>query len=167
MSDPSKPSKNDGASADSSGQKPKPAARRKSRRFALQALYQWQIAKTPINEVEAQFRVNFDMHKADLTYFHELLVGITEQVDSLDDVLRPYLDIDLTEVDPIEKNVLRMGTFELLHRIDIPYRVSINESIELVKKFGGEESHKFVNGVLDRVAAKARALELKAHKNDS
>ena len=162
MSDQS-PSDQDSSTA--KNQKPRPAARRRSRRFALQALYQWQIAKMPMNEVEAQFRVNFDMHKADIRYFHDLISSIEKQVEDIDKTLEPYLDINISEVDPIELNVLRIGAFELLHRVDIPYRVSINEAIELVKKFGGEESHKFVNGVLDRLAAKARAIELKAHKS--
>ena len=113
-------------------------------------------------EIEARYRVENDMHKVDLDYFHELIHEISSKVDGIDDAFMPHLDRKFHELDHVERAILRIGTYEMLHRIDVPYRVVINEGIELAKDFGATESHKYVNGVLDRVAKEHRKLERSA-----
>ena len=148
------------ASDKAAGAKVKPAARRKARTFALQALYQHQIAAMPMNEVEAQFRVNFDMRKADVPYFQDLVQGVAKQQAEIDQQLAKHSDIKVADLDAVELNTLRIGTYELVSRIDVPYQVVINEAIELAKRFGGDESYKFVNGVLERIALEVRSVEM-------
>lgn len=135
------------------------AARRKARRFALQAIYQWQLAEGEAHEIEAWFRVENDMRKVDTDYFHELLKGVIAESASLDQALTPFLDRPVKELSQVEKAILRIGAFELQHRPDVPWRVVINEAIELAKLFGAEEAHKYVNGVLDKLARRARPEE--------
>lgn len=142
--------------------KPSPAARRKARRFALQALYQWQVAGDLPGTIEAQFRVDNDMAKVDLAYFSELLHQVPARVEELDALLTPALDRAVNELSQIERVILRMGAYELLARIDVPYRVVINEGIELAKTFGAEGSHRYINGVLDKVARESRQVEMRA-----
>ncbi len=146
-------------------QKPSPAARRKARRFTVQALYQWQMTGANIGEIETQFRVDNDMRKTDVAYFHELLHEIPKCVTELDDTFRPLLDRDLKDLDRVELAILRIGTYELSKRPDVPFKVAINEGIELAKYFGATESHKYVNGILDKVAQRLRVLEMKAKKD--
>lgn len=136
-----------------------PAARRKARRFVMQAMYQWQMTGNDIADIELQFRRDNDMRKVDLEYFHDLLHGIPARVDVLDDALQPLLDRKLEELSPVEKAILRLGAYELFDRIDVPYRVVINEGIELAKMFGADDSFKYVNGVLDKLARSARSAE--------
>ncbi len=138
------------------------AARRKARRAAVQALYQWQLNPQDATEIELQFRTEQEMGKVDVDYFHHLLHGVVAQCDELDDLLRPYLDRLLEEVDPVEKAILRLSAYELAHRPDVPYRVAINEGVELAKTFGAEQSHRFVNGILDKLAARLRVVERRA-----
>lgn len=136
------------------------AARHNARRYAIQAMYQWQIAGTPLNDIESDF-IKFHIEKKiDMDYFKLLLHAIPEHQTELDLTMKPYLGRMLEEIDPIELAVLRLGTYELVHRIDIPYRVVINEALELTKQFGSIEGFKFVNGVLDRVARKTRTTEI-------
>ena len=142
-----------------------PNARRNARHYALQALYQWQISGTPAEDLVAEF---FHYHvdkKTDLDYFKDLIQGVLRQSAQLDKEIQPYLGRLFEEVDPVELAVLRLATYELLHRPDVPYRVVINEALELTKKFGSVEGYKFVNGVLDRVAKKHRATEIGMRKN--
>jgi len=141
-----------------------PAARRKARRYTLQALYQWQLAGAALNDIEAQFLADNDMKKVDRAYFHALLHGVPAQVSGLDEALRPFLDRRVEELSQVEKAILRMGAFELKERIDVPYRVVINEAIELAKTFGAEDSFKYVNGVLDKLARRLRSAET-AHRS--
>ena len=136
-----------------------PSARRKARRFALQALYQWQLSGSDLSDIEVQFRRDNDMKKVDREYFHELLHGVPAHLDELDDALQPALDRKVSELSQVEKVILRIGAFELLHRVDVPYRVVLNEGIELAKLFGADDSFKYVNGVLDKLARKFRKLE--------
>ncbi|MDI1301786.1 MAG: transcription antitermination factor NusB [bacterium] len=137
----------------------KPAARRKARRFALQALYEWSISKNPMFEIEARYRVDNDMHKVDLDYFHELIHEIVKKSETIDDTFMAHLDRKFRELDHVERAILRIGTYELLYRIDVPYKVVINEGIELAKDFGATDSHKYVNGILDEVAKQHRTIE--------
>ena len=136
-----------------------PAARRKARRFAMQAMYQWQLTGHDVADIELQFRRDNDMHKVDREYFHALLHGVPASLDTIDAALEPLLDRRLAELSQVEKAILRLGAFELLERLDVPYRVVINEGIELAKIFGAEDSFKYVNGVLDRLARSTRAAE--------
>lgn len=138
------------------------AERRKARHYAMQALYQWHMAGSQLNIIEAEFRGDYDFDHVDGEYFHALLHGVPAQVDELDAVLTPLLDRSLKELDPIEYTLLRMGTFELAQRIDVPYKVVINEAVSLAKKFGATESHKYINGVLDKAARELRKVEIGA-----
>ena len=140
-----------------------PAERRKARHYGMQALYQWSMTGASASTIEAEFRTDNDMTYVDTDYLHELISEITKIASSLDEAYQPYLQgRDIQELDPITKALLRLGSYELLHRIDIPYKVVINESVALGKKFGANESYKFINGVLDQLAAKVRALEVAA-----
>lgn len=138
-----------------------PFARRKARQLALQALYQWQISNNALVEIEIQFNRTNDMHKVDKEFFHELLHQIPAELDKLDTKITPFLDRPLAEVSPIELALLRIGSYELCHRPDIPYKVVINEAVELAKVFGGEDGHKYVNSILDQVAREVRQSEMR------
>lgn len=135
------------------------AARSRARRRALQALYAWQLSGSHMNAVIEQFRHEQDMEVADLDYFEDLLHGVEQHVAELDGSLRPYLDREVAEVDPIERAALRLAAYELKHRLDVPYRVVINEAIEVTKRFGADHGHSYVNGVLDKLAAQLRSAE--------
>ena len=138
--------------------------RRQAREVALQALYAWQLSSSPVERVIEQFRAEQDMEIADLEYFEALVRGVVEHAPELDAVLVKFLDRTMEQVDPIERAVLRIAGFELAHRVDVPYRVVINEAIETTKRFGAEHGHTYVNGVLDRAAAEWRAQEIAAAK---
>ena len=138
------------------------AERRKARHYGMQALYQWQMAGATLTDIEAEFRAEYDFSHVDLAYFQALLHEIPVAVDELDAALAPLLDRSLGELDPIELTLLRMGMFELKQRIDVPYKVVINEEVALAKKFGASESHKYINGVLDKVARELRKAETEA-----
>lgn len=144
--------------------KGKAAARRQARSLAMQALYQWHIAGQPLNEIEAQFRVDNDFSKVDGAYFHEILHGVPRQKSEIDEDFRSFLDRPLDEIDPVELAILRLSTYELRNRHDVPYRVVINEGIELAKVFGATDGHKFVNGILDKLAPRLRAAEVRGGK---
>lgn len=135
------------------------AARSRARRRALQALYAWQLSGSHMNAVIEQFRHEQDMEVADLDYFEDLLHGVEQHVAELDTLLRPYLDREVAEVDPIERAALRLAAYELKHRLDVPYRVVINEAIEVTKRFGADHGHSYVNGVLDKLAGELRTPE--------
>jgi N utilization substance protein B len=139
-----------------------PASRHKARRFALQGLYEWQLSGNPTFEIEARYRVENAMHKVDLAYFHELLQQASSRSSVLDEVYAPFLDRKMAQLDPVERNILRIGCYELLHHIEIPYRVVLNEAVELAKDFGATDSYKYINSILDEVSKKARAAERQA-----
>ncbi len=141
--------------------------RHKARELALQALYQWQMAGASITEIEAQFRARNDMEKVDGGFFHELLTGVAYQVSKLDETITPLLDRNFDQLDPVECATLRLGCFELLQRSDVPYRVVINEGIELAKKFGAQDSHKYINGILDKLALELRPAEVSEYRASS
>jgi len=137
-----------------------PAARSRARRRALQALYAWQMARAPMQQVIEQFRNEQDMQIADLVYFEDLLRGIETHGEQIDAALQQFLDRTVAEVDPIERAVLRIASYELLHRPDVPYRVVLNEAIESAKRFGSDHGHTYINGVLDKAAAVWRPVEV-------
>lgn len=139
------------------------AARGRARRIAMQALYQWHMTENPLHIIEAECHTENEMENVDTEYFSELFHGVAKQKTALDAEFKPYLvGVTFSKVDPISLAVLRLASFELKERIDVPYRVVINEAINLTKKYGAADSHKFVNGVLDKVALKLREAETKA-----
>lgn len=139
------------------------AKRQKARHYAVQALYQRQLAQAPLNQIEAEFRTDYDFSKVDGEYFSEILHNVYAQLTELDEVIEPALiDRSMEELGPVEISILRMASYELKERIDVPYKVAINEAVQLAKKFGPVESHKFVNAVLDKVAVQYRAVEVNA-----
>jgi transcription antitermination protein NusB len=133
--------------------------RRQSRRLAMQALYQWQMTGHNVQDVLNQFLTTQDVSRADLDYFQELLTSIPGSVDKLDAALEPFMERRMKEVDPVERAILRLSAYELISRPDIPYKVVINEAIDLTKKFGADQAHRFVNGVLDKAVKELRKLE--------
>lgn len=143
--------------------RPPLAQRRRARRLLVQALYQWQLSSAELHDIEAQFRADTQGH-VDWNYFHELLGAIPRQVERLDALLTPHLDRAVTALDPVERALLRMASFELTDRVDVPYRVVINEAVELAKVFGATDSHKYVNGVLDTLARQVRGAEVASVK---
>jgi transcription antitermination protein NusB len=137
------------------------AARSRARRRALQALYAWQMSGSSMTAVIDQFRHEQDMEVADLEYFEDLLRGVEKHVAELDEALKPYIDREVSQIDPIERAALRLAAYELKFRPDVPYRVIINEAIEVTKRFGADHGHSYVNGVLDKLAAQLRVIEKK------
>jgi N utilization substance protein B len=141
--------------------KPK-SARRRSRELALQGLYEWIVSGTEAGVIDAHMHEQDGFDKADRAHFDALLHGcITEAVD-LDAVLARFVDRKTTELSPVEHGVLMIGAYELKHCVDIPYKVAINEAVELAKSFGGTDGHKYVNGVLDKAAGVLRPAEVQA-----
>ena len=138
------------------------SSRRRSREFALQALYQWQLGGDTADILEKQLRTAKGSEKLDEAYFLTLLHGTISGAHELEKKLQPYLDRPLKELSPIEHGILLLGAYELAHQPDVPYKVVINEAVELAKSFGGTDGYKYVNGVLDKLAAKLRAVEIKA-----
>jgi N utilization substance protein B len=138
------------------------AERRKARHYGMQALYQWHMAGASLSDIEAEFRAEYDFSHVDLEYFQALLHQVPATVDELDAAIEPLLDRKLDELDPIERTLLRMGMYELTSRIDVPYKVVINEEVALAKKFGATDSHKYINGVLDKAARELRKVEIDA-----
>ena len=138
-------------------------ARRKARRYAVQALYQWEIAGETRTEVERQFLEREPFKADEVDYFKELLGGVVEGVEGLDETLAPFLsNRKVEEVDPVERAVLRLAAFELRERPEVPFQVVINEALDLTKTFGSDEGRKFVNAVLDRAARALRPVESSA-----
>jgi|LakMenEpi03Aug12_release.lakeMendotaPanAssembly.Ray.scaffolds.fasta_scaffold880646_2 N utilization substance protein B len=136
--------------------------RRRSREFGLQAIYQWQLAQQSTHELEQQYELAEGFDKADAELFKTLIAGVVQDADTLSEAMSPYLDRAWAEVSPVERAVLLIAGYELSRMPETPYRVIINEAIELAKSFGGTDGHKYVNGVLDKFAAITRADEIAA-----
>lgn len=142
------------------------AARGRARRIAMQAIYQWHMTDNALHIIDAECHVENDMSKVDTEYFSELFHGVAKQKSELDAIFSPYfVGLTFDQVDPISLAILRLATFEMKERVDVPYRVVMNEAINLTKKYGAADSHKFVNGVMDKVAMKVRTAEVKENKN--
>ncbi|MCD9006574.1 transcription antitermination factor NusB [Luteimonas sp. XNQY3] len=139
-----------------------PVLRSRARRRALQAIYAMQMSGTEPREIVAQFAHEQAKEVADLAYFEDLVHGVGTRYRELDAALAPFLDRTIEEVDPIERAMLRIAAYELQHRVDVPYRVVIDEALKTVKRFGSEHGHTYVNGVLDKAAAEWRAPEVGA-----
>ena len=150
-----------------SANKGRPDRRRAARELALQALYQVHMSGASAVEVQAQFLSDQDFKQADKRMFGQLLRGVAAQQESLDVMIGEHSGRKLSELDPIELNVLRMGAYELSDSVSVPYRVVINECIELAKVFGATDGHKYVNSILDKVALNHRAIEIEAKQNSS
>ncbi|MEY3502985.1 MAG: hypothetical protein RL763_1053 [Pseudomonadota bacterium] len=140
------------------------AARTRARGFALQALYQIMVGGNPVDEVDAFTRDLSGFHKADAVHFDALLHGCAAQAAALDALILPVLDRKLSELSPIEHAVLWIGVYELQHCIDIPWRVVLNECIDLAKEFGGTDGHKYVNAVLNQLAQQLREIEVQSER---
>jgi N utilization substance protein B len=131
-----------------------------ARRYAMQALYQWQLTRQDIAVIDDQFITEQDMSKTDVEYFQELLHHTLGRSDAINAALQPYLDRPIEQIDPVEKAILWIAGYEILYRLDVPYRVIINEAVELAKRFGAEQGHRFINGVLDKAVHQLRAEEI-------
>jgi N utilization substance protein B len=136
--------------------------RRRAREFVLQGLYQQQLSGNADEAIRSQLSEATGFSRVDAAYFTELWAGITVEYDAVLARLGPYLDRSAQDLSPIERAILVIGAWELMHRVDIPYRVVINEAVELAKSYGGTDGHKFVNGVLDKLAAEVRGDEIRA-----
>ena len=138
--------------SDGSPTQPTASQRHRAREAVIQALYQWELSGYPMTQVAAIFRADNDLKRTDIAFFHDALTAIDHTHQTLVDSLKPYLSRELSELTPIERNILLLGAYELSARIDIPFKVVISEA----------DGHKFVNGVLDQLAANARAIEVQA-----
>ncbi|MGA7812850.1 transcription antitermination factor NusB [Caballeronia sp.] len=138
------------------------SARRRSRELATQGLYQWLLSTAPGSEIEEQLRGAQGFDKADQEHLEAILYGVIKEADTINAELQPCLDRPLDQLSPVERAVLMVAAFEFKHHLDIPYRVVINEAIELTKTFGGSDGHKYVNGVLDKLAVQLRPTEAQA-----
>jgi N utilization substance protein B len=133
----------------------------RARRSVVQALYQWSMDDKSMSDVICEFEKDrTELNKADIEYFRELLNGVSKHIDELEHHLSPLLDRPLSEIDPVEKAILQLGIYELIYHLELPWRVVLNESIELAKMFGADQSYKYVNGILDKAAHQIRTLEL-------
>ena len=137
-------------------------ARTNARKAAVQALYQWQMTGQSLIEIERQFLEEERLKDAQKSYFTELFHGVPKNLEAIDQALSEFVDRPVNMIDPVERAILRMGVYELLHRLDMPYRVVLNEGINLAKYFGADGSHKYINGILDKVAQQKRAVEIKS-----
>jgi len=137
-------------------------SRTRARRLALQGLYEWQMSANAPAEIVARLKQSKEAQGMDAEYFQELMHQVPAQVEQLDKQLQIFMGRELSESDGVERAVLRLGAYELTARLDIPYRVAINEAVELAKRYGGEQGHKFVNGILDKLAAEVRVVEISA-----
>ena len=140
------------------------SARRRSRELAVQALYQWLVSHDEVAAVDAHISESPGYEKADREHFKALLHGVVRAVDELHAVIAPHLDRRIDELSPVEHATLLVGTFEMARHPEIPYRVIINEAVEIAKTFGGTDGFKYVNGVLDRVASQVRPAEAPARR---
>ncbi len=140
--------------------------RRRAREFVLQGLYQWQLSANAPAAIHAQLTAATGFERADGDYFEALWRGVVGEYAALVERFAPLLDRRAAELSPIERAILAIGAWELLHRLEIPYRVAINEAVELAKSYGGTDGHKFVNGVLDKLAGTLRADEIRALENE-
>lgn len=125
----------------------------------MQAIYQWQLNQMVVPELIQQFVEANDMQKVDFNHFKELVTAAVDHTPELDALLKPVLDRDISELDPVELAILRLSVFEMKDRLDIPYRVVINEGVELAKKYGASDGHKYINGILDKLSVDLRQVE--------
>lgn len=142
----------------------KPKMRQKARRLLAQALYSWDMGGTDLVSIEAEFHTDNNMATVDTELFHEVLHGVPKNLSEIDAAYQPHLDRQEEQLDPVSRAILRLSTYEMIFRIDVPYKVVINEGVNLAKTFGPTDAFKYINGILDRVAAEKRAIEVAANK---
>jgi N utilization substance protein B len=135
----------------------KPSPRRKARELAVQAVYSWQLSQNSVTDIESNFLTDNSARRFDIPYFQQLFRGVTASASTLDEAISPHVDRPIDDIDPVEKAILRVAVFELTDCQDVPYKVVINEAIELAKIFAADDSHKFVNGVLDKAVKLIRS----------
>ena len=164
MTDSEKPV-NDTAAANAPAGKSVAKARGKSRRLAMQAIYQWQMTGDSVTDIKQQFVDDNNMTQIDLNYFSEMVSGVASSISDLDPLLAKYMTRSVESVDPVERSILRLATYEFVNRLDVPYRVVLNEAVNITKEFCAENSHTFVNAVLDKVAQEVRKIEVQANKS--
>ncbi|MDG2017997.1 MAG: transcription antitermination factor NusB [Porticoccaceae bacterium] len=140
----------------------KTKAKQKARKLSLQALYSWDLSGIDLQTIEVNFQTENDMSKVDTDLFKNLLYDVPKNLEKIDEAYQPYLDREQDQLDPVSRAILRISTYELLFSIEVPYKVVINEGVNLAKTFGPTDAYKFINGVLDRVAAQSRAVEIAA-----
>ncbi|MFI4819063.1 MAG: transcription antitermination factor NusB [Enterobacterales bacterium] len=136
----------------------KKLSRRRARVYVIQALYSWQLSKNNIYDIEKQFISNFHFLNVDINYFKEIYLGVIKNVKFLDKIIKSHILVNIKSIGQVEIAILRTALFELFERKDIPYKVSINEAIEIVKIYGSEKSHKLINVILDKVSIQIRLL---------
>jgi len=141
--------------------------RSKSREFAVQAIYQWQVSGNEIKDIISQFQQEKNQKYYEVDYFEDLLRGVLTNLTVLDGHLTPLIDRNIEQVDLVERAILRIATYEMTSHLEIPYRVVINEAVELAKLFGADQGHKYVNGVIDKLAHKVRTTEVNARRKTS
>lgn len=144
--------------------KQKSSTRHKAREFALQAIYQWQYTQDSTTEIELQFHEDNDMSSVDADYFSELLHKIPQNINLIDEHIEGVIDRPFHELNPVELAILRIAIYELIYRQDVPYKVIINEALQITKTFGASEGFKYVNGVLDKIAKTLRPLEVSLNR---
>jgi N utilization substance protein B len=137
-------------------------AKTNARKCAVQALYQRQMSGDSLNYIEAYFVEESHLKRAQKSYFSELFHGVPKQLNTIDAALSEFVDRPVEKIDPVERAILRIGVYELINRLETPYKVIINEGVNLAKEFGAEGSHKYINGILDKVCQKQRAVEIAA-----
>jgi len=142
----------------------KPKEKQKARRMLLQALYSWDVGGTDLADIEAEFHTDNDMSKVDTALFHTILFGVPKNLAQIDGTYSPHLDRENKQLDPVSRAVLRLSSYEMVFSIDVPYKVVINEGVNLAKTYGPTDAYKFINGVLDKVAIEYRAVEVAANK---
>lgn len=131
--------------------------RHNARRAAVQALYQWDLTQQAADDIEAKFSQIHDMQNIDKRYLREILREVPNVAEELEKSIEPHIDRDFASLDPVERAILRVGTYELVYKPDVPTKVVINEMIELAKTFGADHSFRFINGVMDKIARQVRA----------
>lgn len=142
-------------------------AKTNARKCAVQALYQWQMSGDSLTRIETYFLEEEHLKGAQKTYFSELFHGVPKLLIEIDAALAEFVDRPVEKIDPVERAILRIGAYELMQRLETPYKVVINEGVNLAKDFGAEGSHKYINGILDKVSQKHRAVEIAAKKAKS
>lgn len=142
----------------------KTKAKQKARKLLVQALYSWELGGIDLQTIEVNFHIENDMSKIDSDLFKKVLYEVPKNLSKIDECYRPYLDREQDQLDPVSRAILRIATYELLFSIEVPYKVAINEGVNLAKTFGPTDAYKFINSVLDRVAAQFRAVEVSANK---
>jgi N utilization substance protein B len=140
--------------------------RRRSREYAVQGLYQWLLAGTDAVVIAAELAEAEEFDKSDVAYFRALLNGAIDNAREIESMIAPFLDRAVNNLSPIEHGILLLGGYELMRELEVPYRVVINEAVELAKVYGGTDGHKYVNGVLDKLAARLREIEVRAERGN-